>query len=59
MTSEGSSFYSAEWVQDKTKRKSEPEDKNPKPGKTPKPKVEGKKPKGQVINESDDDSKSE
>lgn len=61
MTTEGSSFFSAEWLEGKNKRKPE-NDKpdNPKPPKTPKPEAKPKPtPKGKVIAESDDDSKSE
>ena len=63
MTSEGSSFYSAEWLQDSKKRKPEGEDKNAQPPKTLKPKpaatTQPKPSKGKIIVESDDDSKSD
>lgn len=62
MTTEGSSFYSAEWV-DKKRKGGDEDNKPPKvPKPTPKPKNETNKPKppkGKVIEESDEDSKSE
>ena len=68
MTTEGSSFYSPEWVPaGEKKRKNEGEDGNDESGKKPKPKTEAKpkpqnkhkQPKQKVIVDSDDDSKSE
>ena len=62
MKTEGSSFYSAEWADDKKRKGGGDNDKPPKvpkvPKNDPKPPKPPKVPKG-VIDESDSDSKSE